>query len=224
MKYKLKCYRWCFIFLHRNLLECLIKNSRVFQGHLLVRFHLTQQQQRGDARSLLLLHSLWKMLVFSHSPKLSLPNTVCGAYSIRLQTTEKIKADKETIQYESVCLACDYWCGNVYRHCKGKHLINKLIYLNCLLDDRCSLSTQAATLWADPSLAFNRCASLAPSIWNATNRAGLIEAKWRMCDFFCFFFFLSVALYLIMYWQSLSCCITSAVSTASCHGIIGRCL
>lgn len=56
-----------------------------------------------------------------------------------------------------------------------------------------------------------------------TSRPGLIEAKCRMCEDF-FFFFLKVVLYLIMYWQLLSCCISPAASTASCHRIISQCL
>ena len=121
MKYELKFYRWCFILLHGNLLECLHEQLCVSRPPLGEVSFDTATTKKWCSIS----PSLKDIVFFS------LCNTVCEAHC---------RPQRKLIQYESVCLACDYWCGNVYRHCKVKHFINKLIYPNCLSDDRGSLS------------------------------------------------------------------------------------
>lgn len=109
---------------------------------------------------------------------------------------------------------------------RGKKRINEFIWLNCLLDDWCSLSNPASFHPCAACESFERIPSrplintcLCLSFWNAP--AG---RDWLRLNVGCVRFFQSVALYLITYWQLLSCRISPAASTASCHGIISRCL
>ena len=101
--------------------------------------------------------------------------------------------------------------------------MNKLIWSNCLLDGANSVThflsiRDVEVLWTDSILLCDQYVSL--PFWNTP--AG---QDWLRLNVGCMrIFFFRVAVYLIMYRQLLSCCISPASSAASCHRIISQCL